>query len=83
MYSLRATKMINTTTSYRNYRIMKRKNKAGEYEYGIYEVYYSGNGDIIGATENTLTSVCASKEELLDELNSMMTAFERETLLHE
>lgn len=63
-----------------NYRVMKRKNESGEYEFGIYEVYYDKNGNIESWTENSLTPVCTSEEGLLDELNLMLDAFKKETL---
>lgn len=29
-----------------NYSVMKRKNESGEYDFGIYEVYYDKNGNV-------------------------------------
>lgn len=65
-----------------NYRVMKKRNESGEDEFGIYEVYYDNNGNIKGWTENSLVPVCTSKEALLDELNIMQEAFEREVLIY-
>jgi hypothetical protein len=61
---------------------MKRKNESGEYEFGIYEVYYDKNGNIESWTENPLTPVCPSEEGLLYELNLMLDALKKDTLIH-
>jgi hypothetical protein len=63
-----------------NYRVMKRKNEIGEYEFAIYEVYYDETGNVSGWTENPLTPTCASEEDLLHELTIMIEAFKKETL---
>ena len=65
-----------------NYRVMKRKNESGEYEFGIYEVYYDENGNIKGWTANALTPVCPSVEDLLCELNLMVDALKEDTLIY-
>lgn len=66
-----------------NYRIMKRKNSEGQFEFGIYEVHYDSNGKVEGWTENPLTPTHESKEDLKSELKNMMTAFEKETLIYD
>lgn len=63
-----------------NYRIMRRKSEADEYEYGIYEVFYNEAGEVKGYTENSLTPVCDSAEGLFEEMQIMFKAFENETL---
>jgi hypothetical protein len=65
-----------------NYRIMKRKNETGEYEFGIYEVYYDEKGNIESWTENSITPTCASEEDLNSELVLMLEAFKKETILY-
>ena len=65
-----------------NYRIMKRENNEGQFEFGIYEVFYDDNGKVIASTENSLTPVCDSEEDLRIELNIMMKAFDKETLTY-
>lgn len=65
-----------------NYRVLKRKNESGEYEFGIYEVYYDNNENIESWTENPLTPVCASEEGLLEEMNLMLDALKKDTLIY-
>ena len=69
--------------SHWNYRVMKRLNSDGEHEYGIYEVYYDDNNNILGWTENSLTPVCYSEDGLLHELELMKEALKKETLIYE
>ena len=66
-----------------NYRIMKRKNDQGHFDFGIYEVFYDDNGNVHGATGNSLTPVCGSEDDLKEELKIMMEAFDKETLTYE
>ena len=47
-----------------NYRVMKKRKSSGEYEYGIYEVYYDDNGNIKGWTEDSMIPNCSSEEDL-------------------
>lgn len=63
-----------------NYRVMKRKNSGGEFEFGIYEVYYDENGKVKGWTEDSMTPVCSSSDDLKYEMQVMMGAFEQEAL---
>jgi hypothetical protein len=65
-----------------NYRIMKRKNDEGGFDFGIYEVFYDDNGKV-SWTENSLTPLCDSADELKEELRIMMDAFDKETLIFE
>jgi hypothetical protein len=62
---------------------MKHLNEEGNYEFGIYEVYYDDNGKVVGWTAESLTPVFESEKVLQEELNNMMQAFKEETLLHE
>jgi hypothetical protein len=66
-----------------NYRIMKRKNEEGEFDYGIHEVYYDENGKVKGWTERSMTTTCDSEENLKFDLERMIKAFEKETLIDE
>lgn len=66
-----------------NYRVMKRENSSGEYDYGIYEVYYDENGKVISWTINPITPVRSSEEELQFELHLMLRAFKETTLVYE
>ncbi len=68
--------------SHWNYRVMKRLNNEGKYEFGIYEVYYDDNNYVQGWTENSLTPVCSSEEDLLYELELMKEAFKKESLTY-
>jgi hypothetical protein len=63
-----------------NYRVMKRKNESGEYDYGIHEVYYNEEGEVISWTRESLTPVCPSEEDLMYEMNLMLEAFKEETI---
>lgn len=65
-----------------NYRVMKRENAQGQIGFGIYEVFYDDNGEIKSWTENSLTPVCDSEEDLKEEMKIMMKAFEKETLTY-
>jgi len=66
-----------------NYRIMKRKNDQGHFDFGIYEVFYDDNGKVTGWTENSLTPLCDSEEDLKEELKIMVDAFTKEVLTYE
>jgi hypothetical protein len=61
---------------------MKRLADSGEYEFGIYEVYYDDNGKVNGWTEESMTPTCPSEEGLLHEIEIMKEAFKKETLLY-
>jgi hypothetical protein len=63
-----------------NYRVMKKKNESGEYEFGIYEVFYDEEGKMKGCTEEPMTPVCKSAEDLKYELTVMLEAFNKDTL---
>ena len=65
-----------------NYRIMKRKNAQGQYDFGIYEVFYDDNGKVTSWTEDSLAPVCDSEDNLKAELKIMMDAFDNETLTY-
>ena len=62
---------------------MKRKNNQGQFDFGIYEVFYDDNGKVKSWTENSLTPVCDSEEDLKEEIKIMMNAFQKETLTYE
>lgn len=66
-----------------NYRIVKRKNDQGGFDFGIYEVFYDDNGKVKGCSENSLTPVCESEHDLKEELKTMMEAFDKGTLPYE
>ena len=68
--------------SHWNYRVMKRRNGLGGYEYGIYEVYYDDNGNIEGWTEDPMTPTGSSEDDLRDELEIMKAALNNETLIY-
>jgi hypothetical protein len=59
---------------------MKRKNSEGTFEYGIYEVYYDENGKVSSWTQESLTPVCSSSNDLEYEMKFMMEAFKNDTL---
>ena len=61
---------------------MKKKNESGEYEFGIYEVYYDDKGNAAYWTKDSLTPVCSSEEDLDYELNLMREALKKDTLLY-
>ncbi len=63
-----------------NYRIMKKKNSAGEFEFGIHEVYYDEEGKMSSCTLKSLTPVCSTAEDLKFEMLRMMDAFDNDTL---
>lgn len=59
---------------------MKRKNSEGDYEFGVYEVYYDEKGNVSSWTTKSLTPTCSSAEDLEHEMNVMMKAFKQETI---
>lgn len=66
-----------------NYRVMKREISEGEFEYGIYEVYYNENGKVISYIKDSLTPTCDSADALKYKLqNRMMKAFDEDTLTY-
>lgn len=65
-----------------NYRVMKRKNESGEYDFGIYEVFYDENGKVVSWTKESMTPVCPSEADLDYELNLMREALKKDTLLY-
>lgn len=66
-----------------NYRVIKKLSSSGEYEYGIHEVYYDKDGNVEAWSENSLVPACPSKEDLLQDLERMKGAFEKEVLVDE
>lgn len=62
---------------------MKRKNSQGQFDFGIHEVFYDDKGNVKGWTENSLTPVRDSEEDLKEEIELMMGAFEKETITYE
>jgi hypothetical protein len=66
-----------------NYRVMKRKNDQGQFDFGIYEVFYDDQGEAETWTENSLIPTCESEADLKTELKIMMHAFEKEVLIYE
>lgn len=64
----------------RNYRVMKTLNENGNFEFGIYEVYYDPNRKVVGWTEEPVTPLFPSENELLQDLKKMQQAFREETL---
>ena len=65
-----------------NYRVLKRKNETGEYDFGIYEAFYDDNGKVVSWTKESITPVCPSEEALDHELNLMREALKEDTLLY-
>lgn len=65
-----------------NYRVMKRKNESGDYDFGVHEVYYDENGNVISWTEKSIIPVCPSEEGLAHELSLMLDALKQETLIY-
>ena len=60
---------------------MRREVAPGEFEYGIYEVYYDDEGNVSGYTKNSMTPTVDSAEDLKYELEiRMMKAFDLETI---
>ena len=66
-----------------NYRIMKREISKGEFEFGIYEVYYNEDGTINGYTKDSLVPVVDSADGLKHEMEIMMKAFDKVVLKYE
>jgi hypothetical protein len=66
-----------------NYRVMKREVNPGDFEFGIYDVFYDQSGKVISWTEESLVPMCPSEEGLLYELEEMKTALDMPTLIYE
>ena len=66
-----------------NYRIMKKKNDQGQFDFGVYKVFYDDNGKIAHWTENSVTPACESEDDLKSEIKIMMDAFDKETLTYD
>lgn len=62
---------------------MKKLNSLGEHEYGIHEVYYGKDGKIEGWTQSSIVPTFSSEGDLLQGLERMKAAFEKETLVDE
>ncbi len=62
---------------------MKKKNDQGQFDFGVYEVFYDDNGKIARWTENSVTPTCESEDDLKSEIKIMMDAFDKETLTYE
>ena len=65
-----------------NYRVMKREVSKGEFEFGIYEVFYNDDGSINGWTADSLTPIIDNAEGLKHEMEIMLKAFEEEVVLY-
>ena len=68
--------------SHWNYRVMKKKNVVGDYEFGIYEVYYDDNGNVNGWTKDSMIPVLPSEDDLRCTLDMMKAALNKETLIY-
>ena len=68
--------------SHWNYRVMKRNVGNGEYDFGIYEVYYDDKGQVQGWTKESMTPTCPSEQGLLAEIELMKEAFKKETIVY-
>jgi hypothetical protein len=64
-----------------NYRVMKKLNSDGDFDFGIYEVYYNDNKKVISYSKNSMTPLCSSLEDLKYEIeNKIMKAFKSDVL---
>lgn len=61
---------------------MKKENSERELEFGIYEVYYNEDGGISGWSEESMTPTCSSADDLKHEMQIMMLAFEKESIVY-
>ena len=66
-----------------NYRVMKREVSKGEFEFGIYEVYYNEDSTIKGYTQDSIVPVVDSADGLKHELGIMLKAFDKDVLNYE
>lgn len=62
---------------------MKREVATGEFEFGIYEVFYNEDGTINGYTKDSLVPVVDSTEGLKYEMEAMLKAFDNEVIQYE
>ena len=65
-----------------NYRLMRREH-SGETTVAIHEVFYDDNGDVDGWTEGPCQPMGASPDGLLDDLKTMLEAFDQPVLDYE
>lgn len=63
-----------------NYRIMEHKISDSPCKCGIYDVYYSEDGSVIGHTEQHLTHVTDSPARLKHWLELILKTFDKEIL---
>ncbi len=62
------------------YRVLKKLDMEGNYQYGIYEVYFDDDGTIMGHTDEALSPMELSINELKQTLKAMIKGLDKEIL---
>lgn len=73
----------NEDFGYWNYRIIKRENPSGEVTYGIYEVHYDMEGNLKGHTENPISVIGESIEDLKFDIENLKESLNKDVLTYQ
>ena len=68
---------------YWNYRIIKREQSSGEVTYGIYEVYYDLEGNVRGHTENPISVIGESIDDLKFDIENLKESLNKDVLTYQ
>ena len=73
----------NGEFGYWNYRIIKRENPSGEITYGIYEAHYDMEGNLKGHTENPISIIGESIEDLKLDIDNLKESLTKDVLTYQ
>ena len=73
----------NAEFGYWNYRVIKRENPSGEITYGMYEAHYDMEGNLKGHTENPITMIGESIEDLKFDIENLKESLNKDILTYQ
>ncbi len=73
----------NEEFGYWNYRIIRRENPSGEVTYGIYEVHYDMEGNLRGHSENPISVIGGSIEDIKFDIENLTKSLNKDILTYQ
>ena len=73
----------NENFGYWNYRVIKRENPSGEVKYGIYEVHYDMEGNLRGHSENPISIIGESIEDIKFDIENLTKSLQKDILTYQ
>tara|TARA_B100001287_G_C22190855_1_gene303447 strand:- start:42 stop:314 length:273 start_codon:yes stop_codon:yes gene_type:complete len=73
----------NENFGYWNYRVIKRENPSGEVTYGIYEVHYDMEGNLRGHSENPISIIGESIEDIKFDIENLTKSLQKDILTYQ